>query len=93
MPSWVVKNRLDDKDRAKELFSVIKDGNHTKLLDYPGAVRDKIAPDFTNGEALSTMVKSNLDVIVVVDENNWLKGVVQRDQVLTRMVLALTPTK
>jgi uncharacterized alkaline shock family protein YloU len=93
MPSWVVKNRLDDKDRAKELFSVIKDDNHKKLLDYPGAVRDKIAPDFSNGEALSTMVKSNLDVIVVVDENNRLKGVVQREQVLTRMVLALTPTK
>lgn len=93
MPSWVVKNRLDDEDRARELFSVIKEANQEKLLAYPGAVREKISPASTNDEALHKMVASNLDVIVVVDENNRLKGVVEREQVLTRMVLALTPKK
>jgi uncharacterized alkaline shock family protein YloU len=68
MPSWVLKNRLDDKDKATELFHVIKDATKEKLLEYPGAVRDKISPNSTNVEALREMVKSNLDLIVVVDE-------------------------
>jgi len=54
-------------------------------------VREKLSPNTTNGEALRKMVTSNLSVIVVVDENNRLKGVVEREQVLTRMMLALTP--
>jgi len=56
-------------------------------------VRDKISPNFTNSEALRKMVASNLDITVVVDENNRLEGVVEREQVLTRMVLALTPNR
>jgi CBS domain-containing protein len=91
MPSWVVKNRLDDKEKARELFRVIKQDSRRKLLEYPGVVRDKVSPNSTNAAALRKMVTSNLDIIVVVDENNRLKGVLEREQVLSKMVLALTP--
>lgn len=91
MPSRTIQNRLLDPGKREELFQVIEDDNREKLLAYPGVVRDKISPNTTNGEALRKMVTSNLDVIVVVDENNRLKGVVEREQVLARMVLALTP--
>ena len=91
MPSWVIHNRLRDRDRASELFRAIKEGDQGELVELPGVVRDKISPNFTNSETLRKMVASNLDIIVVVDENKRLKGVVEREQVLTRMVLALTP--
>jgi len=91
MPSRTIQNRLLDADKEQELFQAIEEDNREKLLDYPGVVRDKISPNTTNGAALRKMVTSNLDVIVVVDENNRLKGVVEREQVLARMVLALTP--
>jgi hypothetical protein len=91
MPSRTIQNRLLDHGKREELFQVIEDDNREKLLEYPGVVRDKISPNTTNGEALRKMVTSNLDVIVVVDENNRLKGVVEREQVLARMVLTLTP--
>jgi CBS domain len=93
MPSWVVKNRLDDPEKAKELFKVLKEANQHKLFAYPGILRDKVSPHVTNGDALRKMVESNLDLIVVVDENNRLKGVLEREQVLSKMVLALTPSK
>jgi predicted transcriptional regulator len=38
------------------------------------------------------MVASNVDIIALVDENDRLKGVIEREQVLSKMVLALTPT-
>lgn len=91
MPSWVVKNRLDNKEKAEELFTVLKQADQQKLFEYPGILRDKVSPNATNGEALRKMVESNLNIIVVVDENNRLRGVLEREQVLSKMVLTLTP--
>jgi CBS domain-containing protein len=91
MPSWTIQNRLLDEHKANDLFRVIQEDDRETLIDYPGVVRDTISPTTTNDEALRKMVTSNLNVIVVVDENNRLKGVVEREQVLTRMMLALTP--
>ena len=93
MPAWVVKNRLDDREKAEELFRVLKDADKQKLFAYPGILRDKVSPNATNGEAPRKMVESNLDFIVVFDENNRLKGVLEREQVLSKMVLTLTPSK
>ena len=93
MPAWVVKNRLDDREKAGELFRVLKDADKQKLFAYPGILRDKVSPNATNGEALRKMVESNLDLIAVVDENDRLKGVLEREQVLSKMVLTLTPSK
>jgi predicted transcriptional regulator len=71
---------------------VIKDADKEKLLNYPGVIRDTIPPDSTNAQALRKMVASNVDIIAVVDEKDRLKGVIEREQVLSKMVLALTPT-
>lgn len=70
----------------------LKQADQQKLFEYPGILRDKVLPNVTNGEALRKMVESNLDLIVVVDENNRLKGVLEREQVLSKMVLTLTPS-
>ena len=93
MPSWVINNRLSDDHRAKEFFDVIKQGDRQKLFEYPGILHDTISPNAPNSEALRKMVTSNLDTIVVVDENNRLKGVIEREQVVSKMVLALTPKR
>ena len=93
MPSWVINNRLSDDDRARDLFRAIKENNRQKLFEYPGILRDTISPNAPNSEALRKIVTSNLDFIVVVDENNRLKGVIEREQVLSKMVLALTPNR
>jgi CBS domain-containing protein len=93
MPSWVINNRLSDDHRAKEFFDVIKQGDRQKLFEYPGILHDTISPNAPNSEALRKMLTSNLDTIVVVDENNRLKGVIEREQVVSKMVLALTPKR
>ena len=63
---------------------MLKEADRQKLLEYPGVVRDDISPNSTNSEALRKMVESNLYSIVVVDENNRLKGVLEREQVLSK---------
>jgi predicted transcriptional regulator len=42
-----------------------------------------------NTAALQEMEKINLEAIVVVDKNDKYQGVVQRDRILSRMMIAL----
>ena len=43
----------------------------------------------TNAEALSTMEKTGLDALVVVDRKGRFRGIVERNHLLSRMMLAL----
>ncbi|MDQ3639076.1 MAG: CBS domain-containing protein, partial [Actinomycetota bacterium] len=57
---------------------------------YPGVVRKTISTRSTNAEALREMMAKNLEALVVTDEDNRLKGIAEREHVLTRMVLDMT---
>ena len=59
MPSRVIKNRLDDPEKAEELFRVLKEADQHKLFAYPEILRDKVLPNATNGDALRKMVENS----------------------------------
>jgi predicted transcriptional regulator len=54
-------------------------------------VSKAISTKSTNAEALREMIERNSRFLVITDENNRLKGIVEREQVIGKMVLALTP--
>ena len=54
------------------------------------AVKTETLPEnATNAEALATMEETGLDALVVVDRKGRFSGIVERDRVLSRMMLAL----
>jgi predicted transcriptional regulator len=61
-----------------------------ELFSYPGVVRKTISTASTNAEALREMMVKNLEALVVTDEDNRLKGIAEREQILTKMVLDMT---
>jgi hypothetical protein len=73
-----------------EFANVINEGN-AALFGYPGIVRKTLSTGTTNTEALRVMTDSNVETVVVTDEENRLKWIAEREQVLSRMVLALNP--
>jgi CBS domain-containing protein len=89
MPSWAAMNRLHTPGKGEEFVEVINKGL-PELFYYPGVVRKTISASCTNAEALRVMTEKNIEALVVTDENNRLQGIVERDQVLSRMVLALS---
>lgn len=89
MPSWAAMNRLHTPGKGEEFVEVINKGL-PELFYYPGVVRKTISASCTNAEALREMTEKNIEALVVTDENNRLQGIVERDQVLSRMVLALS---
>lgn len=90
MPSWAAKGLLSKQELGREFINVINRGNRQELFRYPGVVSETIRTQSTNAEALREMTKRNLEALVVTDESNQLRGVVEREQVLSRMILSLT---
>lgn len=72
-----------------EFISVVNDNRIQDLYRYPGVVRDTISTKSTDIEALQEMTKQNLEALVVIDENRQLKGVIEREQVIGKIILTL----
>ena len=80
---------LADEDEGEQLAQAINKGHAEKVVEAPGMLRPNILDDATSREALIEMNRLRLDSIVVVDHEGRFKGVVEREHVLSRMMLAL----
>jgi CBS domain-containing protein len=89
IPSWAFRNILNTPSMGQEFVRVINEGILQKLLSYPGIVQTTITTSTTNAEALRQMAEKNIGALVVTDKNNRLKGVTEREQVLSKLMLAL----
>jgi predicted transcriptional regulator len=90
MPSWAAKTVLNTPNMGAEFVTVINDGDPNKLFQYPSVVRKALSTRSTHAEALREMIQRNVEALVVTDETNQLKGIAEREQILSRMMLALT---
>lgn len=89
MPSWAAKGLLVKNELGGEFINVINTGRTSDLFRYPGFVTETISTQWTNADALHEMTRQNLEALVVIDENKQLIGVVEREQILSRMMLSL----
>jgi CBS domain-containing protein len=60
------------------------------LFSFPGTLRKVVPSSATNAEALSAMTANNLEAIAVVSADRKLRGVVEREQLVSKLVLSLT---
>jgi CBS domain-containing protein len=56
-------------------------------------LRKVVSADATNAEALAAMNEYNLDAIAIVSENRRLRGVAQREQLVSKLVVALADSR
>jgi hypothetical protein len=82
-----------EREERGDLFIELVNVGDPDVFDGGGgftAVKtETLEQNATNAEALSTMEKIDLDALVVVDRKGRFAGVVERDRVLSRMMLAL----
>lgn len=90
-PHWLIRGFLDRPGLAEEFVRVLNSGSAKSLSLYPGIVSDAITVAHTNAHALREMDRLNLEALVVVDQDKRVAGIVERDQVLSKMLLALVP--
>jgi CBS domain-containing protein len=82
---------LMDSDAATNIVERLNDQSaHDRLADLPGIVTTTIPVGANNSEALGTMTEHRLDVAVIVDRDQRLSGVIDREQLIATMLLAAT---
>jgi hypothetical protein len=64
-------------------------GDTREVFLYPGTLRHIVRTSATNADALSAMTANNLGAIAVIDEDQRLRGVVEREQLISKLVLSL----
>ncbi len=90
MPSWAIKNLLGKEALGNEFVTLVNSGNIIQLADYPGMIMDTITTQTSNIDALKEMTGQNIEAMIVISEKKALAGVVEREQILSKILLALT---
>jgi CBS domain-containing protein len=89
MPHWLL-GRLLEGPRSSAFVTALNEGLIGTIRRYPGVVRHAITTKHTNEHALREMERQGLEAIVVLDEERRVVGVVEREDVLSTMLLALS---
>jgi CBS domain-containing protein len=89
IPSWAMLRILRMEALGDEFVEIINRGDIQELRRYPSVVTRTISTKATNIDALREMITQNLEALLVVDEDRKLKGVVEREQILSRLLLAM----
>ncbi|MGG6238328.1 CBS domain-containing protein [Nodosilinea sp. AN01ver1] len=91
MPSWALNAMLkSDRGDAKNFIEDINNGCFDRVKERLGVITELVYKNETNAQALEKMERLNLEALVVLDEQtNEVIGVVERDRLLSRMMLAL----
>jgi hypothetical protein len=93
MQSWAAFKLLSDVDQGEKFVSAINEHNIDQLnaiVDH--LVTKPLSVQDSNAEALRWMTRTDFEAFAVVDSYFRLKDVVERDDVVAKMMLALVNT-
>ena len=79
--------QIDGLGRA--FVEAIRGGDSEEVFSFPRTLRKVVSPTATNAEALEAMTANDLGAIAVVGEDRQLRGVVEREHLVSKLVLSL----
>ena len=89
IPFWAMLQILKIESLCYDFVRTLNDGDFQELRRYPGIVTRTISTKSTNMDALREMTTQNLDALIVIDEERKIKGVVEKDQLLSKILLGM----
>jgi len=89
MASWAMRQLLRMEDLGDHFVQTINQGNDFELKQFPGVITSAISTRTTNLEALKELTTRNIEALVVIDDNKKLKGVVEREQILSKLFIGM----
>lgn len=89
MPSWALLQLLKMPALGNEFVDIVNRDDIQELRRYPGVMTGTISINAKNMDALREMNTRNVEALVVIDNDRKVKGVVERDRLLSRLLLAM----
>jgi CBS domain-containing protein len=74
---------------AHEFLRFVEEGNQDEVFRYPGILEKVISAETTNAGALAAMDELGLDALAVVGEDRHVKGIVERERLVSKLILSL----
>jgi CBS-domain-containing membrane protein len=87
--SWDMEKILKSDKWGNEFVRIICEDDRKNLKRYPEVITKTVSTKATNLDALNEMTAQHLEALVVIDENKRLKGVVERDQIQSELLLGM----
>jgi len=89
--AWEFKKILDDNIQGDQFVDDINKGNIEILLQNPVVMtKPPISDKSTNIDTLKEMTDKNLEAIVVTNKKGNFVGVVEREQIICRLLIGIT---
>ena len=82
--------KLTSSPEAETFLRAVNEGNVGDLRRFPAVMRFSLPADASDETALHDMSRLNVGLLAVVDKQGQLIGFAEREQVISRMLLALT---
>jgi hypothetical protein len=83
---------MDQIEQSQDSFVMAINQRQTKKLMSYGLIKKTVGAKDTNIDALKMMMEMKMDALIVADDDGKLKGVVEREQVLSKLMLAMAET-
>lgn len=83
IPYWALMEILREESLGEEFIGAVNQGNLGYIKRFPRVVTKTLSPRSTYINALQEMADQRLEAMVVVDEKRQLKGIVEREQILS----------
>lgn len=80
--------RILAEEQGDRFIDLINTGS-LELLSFPGVMTTTISTTATNLQALQKMTEHNLEAILLIDKDNKVVSVVEREQVLSKLMLGM----
>jgi CBS domain-containing protein len=80
---------MQEPGLGSNFLEAVEEENKAKVFRYPGMLKSVILADTTNSQALDAMSGLGLTALAVVDDDRRVKGVVEREQLMSKLVLSL----
>ena len=74
---------------AQGFLDDVQDANVARVFRYPGMLKNVIRTGATNFQALEDMSRYGLNALAVVDDDRRVKGIVERDQLMSKLIRSL----
>ncbi len=86
-----LKGLMRDEALSEGFLNAVAAANTKAVFRYPRTLQKVMVKDESSAEALSLMTAHNLDAVAVVDDAHQVLGIVEREQLVSRLILSLVP--
>lgn len=89
IPYYSLEKILSLPERGDALLQLIAQGKEGEIRQYPGIRTKFLSARDTNKKALQIMLEEDLEAVIVVDEQQKLRGIVEREQLISKLLLIM----